>query len=72
MAGSFGDRLGARVPSDQPARAEQISGDPDVARQFIEGLVERDETHRDEDYVFQLPEEVKKAYRHYLEKHKPS
>ena len=51
---------------------ERISRDPDVAMQFIQGLVERDEAHPDEDYVFQLPEEVKEEYRHFREKHKPS
>ncbi len=51
---------------------ERISADPDVAIQFIQGLVERDEAHPDEDYVFQLPEEVKEEYRHFREKHKPS
>ena len=59
-------------PKVMETLTERISGDPDVAMQFVEGLVERDETHPGENYVFQLPEEVKKAYRHYLEKHKPS
>ena len=51
---------------------ERISGDPDIAMQFIQGLVERDEAHPDEDYVFQLPEEVKEEYRHHRQRHKPS
>ncbi len=59
-------------PKVMETLTERISGDPDVAMQFVEGLVERDETHPGENYVFQLPEEVKKAYRHYLEKYKPS
>ncbi len=59
-------------PKVMETLTERISLDPDVAIQFVEGLVERDETHPGENYVFQLPEEVKKAYRHYLEKHKPS
>ncbi len=59
-------------PKVMETLTERISGDPDVAMQFIQGLVERDEAHPDEDYVFQLPEEVKEEYRHYREKHKPS
>ena len=46
--------------------------DRNLAMQFIQGLVERDEAHPDEDYVFQLPEEVKEEYRSYRGKHKPS
>ncbi len=59
-------------PKVMEALIERISGDPDVAMQFVQGLVERDEAHPDEDYVFQLPEEVKEEYRHFREKHKPS
>ncbi len=65
----LGDLLPPKV---METLTERVSGDPDVAMQFVEGLVERDETHPGENYVFQLPEEVKEAYRHYLEKHKPS
>ena len=59
-------------PKVMETLTEQISLDPDVAMQFIQGLVERDEAHPDEDYVFQLPEEVKEEYRSYRGKHKPS
>ena len=59
-------------PKVMETLTERIRSDPDVAMQFVQGLVERDEAHPDEDYVFQLPEEVKEEYRHYREKHKPS
>ena len=66
---SLGESLPPKV---METLTERISGDPDIVMQFSQGLVERDETHPDEDYVFQLPEEVKEEYRHFREKHKPS
>ena len=65
----LGDLLPPKV---METLTERISRDPDLAMQFIQGLVERDEAHPDEDYIFQLPEQVKEAYRHHRQKHKPS
>ncbi len=65
----LGDLLPPKV---METLTERISGDSDIAMQFIQGLVERDEANPDEDYVFQLPEEVKEEYRHHRQRHKPS
>jgi hypothetical protein len=42
----------------------RITKDPDILINFCMGLMERDEVAPTEDYVFQLPDEVKKILLH--------